>query len=152
MKNCLLLLLLFIECNANEVAVSYKIYCWDFYYCDNRNPPMSLTFVDPAFSANDLIKENYLLMTNDNPPESRVLQQLIFDKQKGKSNAKNLDARFLILLNYGPGRTDTIVYQSQHELRVNDQSFYYDFNILDSITKLLQKKCIKCVENLSLMH
>ena len=93
----------------------------------------------------DLVKPNHLYYSATDKSTINDLTNLFFNKADSvKRMNYAIDSRFLILFRKNTG-VDTFNYYSINNFVLNgDDQYSYSFNILDSISKILKVKYIKC--------
>ena len=110
------------SCKVKDKAstpVSYKIYCWSFFSCNDTVPAFTMTNTQINVGVLEIMQNKYLLIDDSDLVKSSSLHSILIEKKEVKRSAKKesvVDARFIIQLNYKDRRSDTLIYY-------NDSSF-----------------------------
>jgi hypothetical protein len=98
-----------------------------------------------SINAEDLIKPNRLYYSVTDKPTINSLENLLFNRADSiKKINYSIDSRFLILFRKNAG-VDTFNYYRVNNFFLNgDYQYKYSFNILDTVSKILKIKYIKC--------
>jgi hypothetical protein len=129
-----------------------EIYCWCFgdvplYKKKDGSTVMQGQLCETPFSINaeDLIKPNRLYYSVTDKPTINSLENLLFNRADSiKKINYSIDSRFLILFRKNAG-VDTFNYYRVNNFFLNgDYQYKYSFNILDTVSKILKIKYIKC--------
>jgi hypothetical protein len=140
---------------TNNQDTSYykaEIYCWCFgdtplYKKKDGLTVMQGQLCETPFriNAEDLIKQNRLYYSTTDKHTINGLKDLLFNRADSiKKINYSINSRFLILFRKNTG-VDTFNFYSVNNFVLNgDDQYSYSFNILDSVSKRLKVKYIKC--------
>jgi len=130
-----------------------EIYCWCFHNekmkaggeIEERGECETLIPLTPKL----LINSKFLLFSSSQKRQYDRLKTLFFQGNVSDSlNQPPVNTRFLMLLNNGETRCDTLVFSSNKELIYNNRYlFTYKYNVMDSIRSILKMDAIDCLAN-----
>lgn len=138
---------------AERNISSIEIYCWCFY-----NKKIKQWGVDTlkdvvqcstiiAIKPEELLRPRYLIYSTDSINKIESFNQILYNYSKIDSlHTYSPDSRFVVLVRRKNSPDDIFVFVSDFTLYNNkhNTSCFYDYNVMDSIRRIIQIDEIRC--------
>lgn len=136
--------------NLGELTI--RAYCWCFLSQmikedsnSSHERELRLCTSTVRFTPKMLSSQRYLWSTTVDSQKTRHLENVIFKKGVYSGRLiRELDSRFLLLVDRSNSRTDTVVFMEPFKFAINGDVYEYPFRLLDSIHYYLDVNKFDC--------